>query len=232
LASKRTVPPAATKRIWGDGYRVFLSHKAEVRKQTSELKDDLLLYGVTSFVAHADIRPTKAWQDEIENALTTMDAFVSVMTANFHESDWTDQEVGFAFARGVPIIAIKLGRDPYGFIGKFQALSCSWSNAAQEIVKLLVKHDRMVNAYVNAVKNCRGFDHGNQLAAILPDIDHLTDDQADALIAAYNENGQVGGSYGFNGENPRKYGDGLLAHLMRLNERKYKVTPAGNIKVS
>jgi len=122
LACKHAVSPAATKRIWeDDAYRVFLSHKAEVKKKTAELKDSLHLYGVSCFVAHADIRPTKAWQDEIENALSTMDAFVALLTPDFHESSWTDQEVGFAIARGVPIIAVKLGKDPYGFIGKFQA---------------------------------------------------------------------------------------------------------------
>ena len=233
LASKRAVPPSATKRIWGEGgFRLFLSHKAEVKKKTAELKDSLQVYGISSFVAHSDIRPTKAWQDEIENALSTMDAFVALMTANFHKSDWTDQEVGYAFARGVPIIAIKLGRDPYGFIGKFQALSCSWETAPKEIVRVLIKHDRMLNAYVKAVQNCSGFDEGNQLAAILPEIEQLTDGQADALIVAYNKNSQVSGSFGFSGEKPYKFGEGLLTHLKRLNPRKYKVTPAGNIKVA
>jgi hypothetical protein len=125
-----------------------------------------------------------------------------------------------------------LGKDPYGFIGKFQALSCSWENAPKEIVKLLIKHDRMVNAFINAVHRCDYFDGGNQLAAILPEIEKLTDKQADALITAYNKNSQVNGSYGFSGEKPHKYGLGLLVHLKRLNRRKYKMTPAGNIKVA
>ena len=57
---------------------------------------------------------------------TAMDAFAALMTEGFHDSDWTDQEVGFALARGVPVIAVKLGRDPYGFLGKFQALRADW----------------------------------------------------------------------------------------------------------
>lgn len=232
LAPKRVISPSVTKRIWGEGgYRVFLGHKAEVKKQTAELKERLLLYGVSCFVAHADIRPTKAWQDEIESALSTMDAFVALMTANFHESDWTDQEVGFAIARGVPIISVKLGRDPYGFIGKFQALSCSWEKAPKELVGLLIKQDRMLNAYIRAVRSCSHFDDGNRLAAVLSDIDQLTDDQADALVSAYNENIEVNGSFGFNGSKPHLYGEGLFAHLKRLNGRKYKATPAGEIKV-
>ena len=67
-----------------------------------------------------------------------MDAFVALLTEGFHDSLWTDQEVGFALSRGVPILAVRLGKDPYGFIGKFQALSCDWADAPKKIVGLLI----------------------------------------------------------------------------------------------
>jgi hypothetical protein len=35
-------------------------------------------------------------QNEIETALESMDAFVALLTENFHESLWTDQEVGYS----------------------------------------------------------------------------------------------------------------------------------------
>ena len=39
LSTKRVVLPDAERRIWGDeGFRVFLSHKAEVKKQTADPK--------------------------------------------------------------------------------------------------------------------------------------------------------------------------------------------------
>ena len=45
IAGTRTVPQAASKRIWGDaGFRLFLSHKAEVKSETGELKDRLQLF--------------------------------------------------------------------------------------------------------------------------------------------------------------------------------------------
>jgi hypothetical protein len=232
LSSARVVSASATSRIWQDGlFRVFLSHKAAVKKNTAELKKGLLLYGISSFVAHADIRPTKQWQDEIENALSTMDAFVALLTEDFHDSDWTDQEVGFAVARGVPVIAVKLGRNPYGFIGKFQALACSWSAAVKLIPRLLIPNTRMVNAYIRAVHQCSSFDEGNLLAELLPEIEALDDNQADALVTAFNENPQVQGSFGFNGEKPSKFGLGLRHHLGRLNERIYTTTNDGLIKV-
>ncbi len=232
LTGQRVILPEAQDRIWGDeGYRVFFSHKAEVKKETAILKKKLNLFGVSCFVAHEDIHPTKEWQNEIENALFSMDAFIALMTERFHESLWTDQEVGVAFGRGVPIIAIKLGKDPYGFIGKFQALSCSWDQAAQEIVKILVKHDQMLNSYIKAVQDCDSFEHGNTLAEILPFISKLSGHQASLLMSAFNENGQVRNSFGFNGKWPSSHGDGLPFHLTRLTGQKYEISYTGMIEL-
>lgn len=223
IDGKRVAPPDATKRIWGDvGFRLFLSHKSEVKKETAELKERLQLFGVSCFVAHEDIHPTKAWLDEIENALASMDGFVALMTEDFHDSDWTDQEVGYAVARGVPIIAVRLGKDPYGFIGKLQALSSTWQAAGEDIVKILIKNDQMLSAYIQALHACWSFDQGNALATILPSIEKLTASQVDAFVAAYNGNGELRGSFGFNGTKSRMYGPGLVTLLNQLGNRQFK----------
>jgi len=222
LAGTKIIPPAATKRIWEENkFRIFLSHKSEAKKETAGLKDRLQLFGISCFVAHQDIHPTKQWQDEIENALASMDGFVALMTEDFHDSDWTDQEVGFAFARGVPIIAMRLGKDPYGFIGKLQALSCDWADAAEEIFKILIKDDRMFRGYVGALRKCPSWGSGNLLAKALPEIEQLNSSQIDELVLAYNETQELRGSYGFNGTN-RVHGEGLVFHLNRLGSRKFQ----------
>jgi hypothetical protein len=228
LTGKRIILHEVENRIWGSkGYRLFFSHKSEVKKETADLKNSLKPFGVSCFVAHEDILPTKEWQNEIENALFSMDAFVALMTERFHDSDWTDQEVGVAFGRGVPIIIIKLGKDPYGFIGKFQALSCSWDKAAKEIVKILINQERMLNGYLEAVRDCQSFDHGNTLAEILPFIEKLSQQQANRLVSAFKQNGQVRSSYGFNGRKPNYYGMGLPFHLSGLTGKTYKLSYSG-----
>ena len=218
----RQVAPDATKRLWADGrFRLFLSHKAQVKRETAELKQNLLDYGVSAFVAHEDIHPTKEWQDEIENALATMDGFVALMTADFHDSNWTDQEVGYALARAVPIIAVRLEQNPYGFLGKFQALNSDWKSAPEGIVKLLIKNDRMLSAYISALSNCPFFDAGNTLANILQSIETVSEKQIDEIIEAVNTNVELQGSYGFNGTKPTIYGKGLVPHLHRWGPRRY-----------
>lgn len=223
IDGKRDTSPDAAKRIWGDtGFRVFLSHKSEVKRETTAIKDGLRLFGISCFVAHEDIHPTKAWQEEIENALASMDGFVALMTEGFHESDWTDQEVGYAVARGVPIIAVRLGKDPYGFIGKFQALSSTWPTAIENIMKILIKNDQVLDAYIHALRNCPSWSSGNTLATVLPSIEKLSAAQIDAMISAYNETSELRGSFGFGGSKPRLYGPGLVSHLNRLGNRQFE----------
>ncbi len=204
------------RRIWGDtGFRVFISHKAERKKLATQLKAGLARFGIRAFVAHEDIRPTQAWQDEIEYALRSMDGFVALLTDDFHDSDWTDQEVGYALARGVPIIAIRIGIDPYGFIGRFQALSCSVDQAALEIVKLLIKHPKAVDGYIKALRLVNSYAEANELATILEFLPPLTPEQIQEIVDAYNNNDQLHGSYGFNGQNREKYGPDLIDYLHR-----------------
>jgi hypothetical protein len=222
LLGRRSVSDEACQRIWKEGYfRLFLSHKSEEKVQIAALKEALQAYGISSFVAHEDIHPTEEWQNEIENALATMDGFLAAMTTGFHHSDWTDQEVGFAFARRVPMIALRLGKDPYGFIGKFQGLRASWEDAPLEIAKILIKNERMFAAWLHAIRNCFSYDHGNTLGKLLPSLSKLAEEQIDELIDAYNDGGQATGSYAFNGGKPRDHGKGLLHHVNQLSSRSF-----------
>ncbi len=230
LARNRTIPDPVAKRLWEEKcFRVFLSHKTEVKKETSKLKSVLRLFGISCFVAHEDICPSKEWQIEIENALHTMDTFVALLTKGFHDSLWTDQEVGFALARGVPILAVRLGTDPYGFIGKFQALSCSWEKAPIEIMKILIKKTPMLNAFIHAVQDCDSYENGNTISELLPFIDKLTDKQVQKLIGAFNENNQVRKSFGFDGSRSASYGEGLCYHLRKITKKDFRLSNRGYI---
>ena len=141
----------------GKTYLIFLSHKADVKEKVQELKKGLERYGVTAFVAHSDIQPTNDWQNTILDVLGRMDAFVALLTEGFRDSDWTSQEIGYAVARKVPIISVRLGTDPYGFIAREQALACSWEDAPQEIIKLLINRSPVLDGFIDAVSKCSSF---------------------------------------------------------------------------
>lgn len=159
------------KHLWnGDYFRVFLSHKSDFKVKAAELKDIFLYYGVSAFVAHEDIEPSKAWEKEIELALHTMDACVPLLTSDFSESNWTDQEIGFALGQGIPVIPVRLGKDPYGFIGKIQAVTGNPADVEKMALDLVNAfftstslHERLLPAFVTRLEKSGSFAQSNML---------------------------------------------------------------------
>ena len=130
---------ADMNRVWGDGYNrkklVFLSHRASYRGQVAHVREHLESQGVSCFLAHEDVTPSTIWQNEILNALNTMDVFIGFITDDFHSGGWPDQEVGYAYMRGVSRVFVKLGGvDPVGMVAREQALMTDWERASQEII--------------------------------------------------------------------------------------------------
>ena len=72
-------------------FRLFISHIAKDKDKATRLRDCLLSYEISGFVAHEDIDATLERQLEIERALYTMDALLA-----FHTKGFKEQEVGFA----------------------------------------------------------------------------------------------------------------------------------------
>ena len=74
--------------FWKPGhFRLFLSHVSTFKRETAELASHLGKWHISAFVAHEDIEPTADWYAEIERALWTMDAAVSLLTPRFHDSN-------------------------------------------------------------------------------------------------------------------------------------------------
>jgi hypothetical protein len=138
--------------FWNEGcLRLFISHLSIDKFFAQSLKDKLLNYGISGFVAHSDIEPTREWLIEIELALSTCEAVLALMSAKFHESNWTDQEIGIALGYGKVIIPTRMGMDPYGFISKFQAITFKTEEKViDEIFSVLVKNSESNVSFYDA----------------------------------------------------------------------------------
>lgn len=197
-------PDADVERIYGQGlFRLFICHLSKDKVFLSELKEALLFRGVAGFLAHEDIEPTKEWQTEIELALRSMQAMMVFLVDGFINSEWTDQEVGWAMGRGVLVIPVKVDIDPYGFMGKYQALRGQREHAyalADMLVDLLIRnpqtHDAMRSALVNAMVHSKNFSMSKMLRGLLMLMRDYTEDEKQALLQASEENGQVSGAFG------------------------------------
>ena len=122
--SRPTVVSAEdSDRIWRPGwFRLFLSHKAAIKGTASQMKEAFARRNIDVFVAHADIKPSRAWQQEIILALGSCHAIAGMITPGFHQSVWCMQEVGWGLGRGILVLPVKFREDPKGFLKPTQAL--------------------------------------------------------------------------------------------------------------
>jgi nucleoside 2-deoxyribosyltransferase len=74
------------------------------------LLSDSLSLPLDDLTGLTNIEPTKEWQNEIEAALSTCDALVALLHPGFHVSMWTDQEIGYAMGRGIPVYSVGFGQ--------------------------------------------------------------------------------------------------------------------------
>lgn len=190
--------------LWGSGtLKLFLSHIADHRGAVGELKTELASLGVAAFVAHQDITPSLEWQAEIEKALSSMDAMVAVLTHGFPESNWTDQEIGWALARGIVLIPVRIDVTPYGFMGRHQALTGRFTDVAglaRRIVLLLVGRPetqaRATEALVRAIEEAQSWAGAKAASSVAVEVASFSQTQIERILAAIDENPEVHNAFG------------------------------------
>jgi hypothetical protein len=211
-----------------NSFGLFISHRDNNKEQAQETKELLSVYGISGFVAHDDIEPSKEWQGEIELALFSMDSLIALLYEGFFDSSWTNQEIGVAFGLKKPIFTVRLGEDPKGFVGKFQALRPSNGSSedlalqiATQIIKNSATKEVMINAYFYALGSCISFNECEIWAQLLPHISVVDLDQINILINAFNENSQARDCYAINGGRYRNQKDIATYINDWINDEKY-----------
>jgi hypothetical protein len=154
-------------------------------------------------VAHEDIEPTKEFETEMLLALNSAHALVAFLTPDFHESRWTDQEVGIALGRGILVISVSLDLDPYGFIAGKQAMRGSFENIqelAASLVDILLKHHStsklMHTNLVSAFENAKLYHNAINISQMIIKTNSFTQGQLSKIQKACKNNNQVVKAYG------------------------------------
>ena len=192
--------------LWNkNSLRLFLSHRDQYKSEAHALADALEPYGVSVFVAHDAIKPMKEWQREILNGLMTMEVMLVLLTDDFHDGSWTNQEIGFALGKGTPIVCVKVGVvDPRGFIGSRQALKGSLeriSDVAPQVYRALINEigeegrlkEVLIEAFVSSVSY---FDTMDALKRLTETSDRLNDAELNRIVEGYARNDQLHGCAG------------------------------------
>jgi hypothetical protein len=184
---------------WNPGYvRLFISHSAKHKAFVSEVADELLVVGIHGFVAHETMQVTKPWQEQIEQALRSMDAFVAFVHPEFQASAWCHQETGWALGRRVPHFAVRIGADPGGFLGRDQWPS-SAEHGPKEVANVIQRWiaglpslgPSVVNGLFKALEDANDYISAGAAAKRIAQLDSLSSDDFARLTKIYWANDQV-----------------------------------------
>jgi hypothetical protein len=200
--------PVESQVLWGpEPGRAFLSHVHENREFAGEVKGFLPHFGISGFVAHADINPSKQWRGAIKEALATCHIFVAFIDDGFHQSQWCDQEVGWALSRDIPILPVRprdfdrsaVRKD--GFLEEHQDVFLDDASGrlsywiAEQVFNSFVTHARTrevgVMALAEAFVNSGSFDQTRRLWSIIERQTLIESPQLRRLEYAVQTNRQV-----------------------------------------
>ena len=185
-----------------DHIRLFISHRDNYKNEAQDLANKLEKYGISAFVAHDTIEPMTTWQEEIMKGLQTMEIMLAFITDNFSKSSWTNQEIGVALGRNIPIISLKLENEsPCGFIQTKQALKGNLRNLAKSVPEIynltieLIGGERCKSVLISKFLTSRNYGQALSLCKLMDEtINSLSDDEAEQIIYGFSNNSQLYGS--------------------------------------
>ena len=124
-----------------------------------------------------------------------MEMMLTFITDDFFQSPWTNQEIGVAFGRNIPIIPLKMqDTNPTGLISKLQALRGDIEKPtahADKIYDLVKKHlnqdERIKQAAIEAFVNSPNDLEVKKRFTRLEIIKNINDSEINYIIEQYNE---------------------------------------------
>ena len=182
---------------------IFISHADKDRREAAVLKDKLAKLGLDAFLAHSDIDGSEKWIPPLLHKLKECDIFLVLLSKNYHEAKYTDQESGMAIGYEKTIIPIRIDdTEPYGFIAEFQFAKCNKEfsdDAVAEILRLIALREKdkekLIGSLIQRFACSSSFKEANDRMAQLKRHSPFTSKQINDLAVAYIDNLQIRGAF-------------------------------------
>jgi hypothetical protein len=127
---------------------VFVSYTTEDKTKAGKVKQILEANNITTFLFHDDLEVSAQWRTEILRHLNTSSALIAIVTENFANSFWANQEVGIAIGKGLPIIPLMFSDSATlrGFIETYQGIPVSESNLEEKVKRTIPAIEKGVSS--------------------------------------------------------------------------------------
>jgi len=108
----------------------FLSYATVDKAKAGKVKQILEVNNVTTFLFHDDLEVSVDWRQQILAHLDTSSALIAIVTESFANSIWSNQEVGIAIGKRLPVIPLMFGgsSELKGFVEMYQGIPVSENN--------------------------------------------------------------------------------------------------------
>lgn len=176
----------------------FLSYSHKDRRLAGLTKECLDSYGFDTFLAHEDLQPSEEWQRTILKRLKNCIVFLPLLTDAFTKSPWTDQETGLAVGLKKIIVPLKVTRNPYGFIGKYQAQLLdreTVDRACWRVVKQLASRSKLASGIKDGTIQMFGesnsFNKAAENARKLKILEPFSNEQLNEIVRVSSRNSQI-----------------------------------------
>ena len=203
-------------------FRVFLSFISAHGRYATDIKTRLEHLGFDAFLSHIDTESNTVWQENIERALDSCHALVALLTPGYNESQWTDQEIGWAYGRNIPVIGVRLGLDPYGFIGRLQGVTGEdEEEVVTGVISALKRDGRSAHgvdrSFAYALEASPSFTATRTIYPHIRAIEHWDGDMVDAVERELTQNQCVRDAW---------YGNSYVAQLLEGILAPHRASPA------
>lgn len=162
-----------------------------------------------------------------------MDALLAYISDDFSSSSWTNQEVGFALGKNIPILPFAVGANPEGFISVMQAKKYTYDSFKKDIIGMLTNtrmvsrdlHRVVCDVIISHFSDSYSFATASTRFELIEDVKYLEQHQIRGVIDAFNANDQIHGSDSLNGYRyGKKVSEGRVCpKLNELTGAKFEV---------
>lgn len=180
--------------------KAFISYATADKKVAGEVKRTLEKYDIKAFLAHEDINVSQNWKNRIISELKDCDIFIPLLSAAFRESDWAQQEIGFAFSLDeddLLIIPLSLdGTIPFGFINHIQGKPLASNGVIDTDLLVDPIAERfpreIIPALIDDMADSGGFRTAEtRMLRLMPLLDKFENNEIDEFAKAVIGNGQI-----------------------------------------
>jgi hypothetical protein len=119
---------------------IFISYSNKDKIIAGKIAQLLTVKGIAVFLAHEDIEVSDEWRSEILDHLINDNYMVSLLTNNYAESTWENQEAGYIMGKGGKNISLIMnGTDikKFAFLESLQGINANTDNIEACVDKIL-----------------------------------------------------------------------------------------------